>query len=156
MSVKYKVVITDKQKAVKIPKGLRMLIRRSCIAAFQDQKIDTDTRVNVDFVDNTQISELNNSHFGNDDVVTSLVVSKPTDETIGNIYISVEKAVELSERRLHSLEHEIGYNVVHGVLQLVGNTPDSEIEESKLRDREEYIMYLLGLPASSAYALNNT
>ena len=114
MSVKYKVVITDAQKTIRIPKGLRMLIRRSCIAALQNEEIDKDTQVNVVFVDNEHISELNKKYFDNASVVSNLVV--PEDEALGCIFISVEKAV---------------------------------------RDREEYIMYLLGHPASSAYALNN-
>ncbi len=154
MSVKYKVVITDEQKTVKIPKGLRMLIRRSCIAALQNENVNTDTQINVVFVDNQRISELNKEHFGDSTVVSCLTV--PDDsEALGCIYISVEKAIELSDLHMDSLEREIGSNVVHAVLLLLGNKPETEIEESKLRDREEYIMYLLGLPASSAYALNN-
>lgn len=154
MSVKYKVVINDAQKTVKIPKGLRMLIRRSCIAALQNENVDTDTQVDVVFVDNQRISELNKKYYDDSSVVSSMVVSED-DGPLGCIFISVEKAVELSNLHLDSLEREVGYNVVHGVLALLGNKPENEVEESKLRDREEYIMYLLGLPASSAYALNN-
>ena len=152
MSVKYKVVITDAQKTIRIPKGLRMLIRRSCIAALQNEEIDKDTQVNVVFVDNEHISELNQKYF-DASVVSTLVV--PEDEALGCIFISVEKAVELSKLHMQTLEREIGHTVVRGVLQLTGNNPKTEIEEAKLRDREEYIMYLLGHPASSAYALNN-
>lgn len=153
MSVKYKVIITDAQKTIRIPKGLRMLIRRSCIAALQNEEIDKDTQVNVVFVDNEHISELNQKYFNDASVVSNLVV--PEDEVLGCIFISVEKAVELSKLHMQTLEREIGHTVVRGVLQLTGNNPKTEIEEAKLHDREEYIMYLLGHPASSAYALNN-
>ncbi|HCA04974.1 MAG TPA: rRNA maturation RNase YbeY [Ruminococcaceae bacterium] len=154
MSVKYKVVITDQQKTVKIPKGLRMLIRRSCIAVLQNEKVDTDTLVNVVFVDNQRISELNKAYFRSDEVVPGLIVKEEDGGSIGCIFISVEKSVELAEQHLHTLEYEIGYTVVHGVLKLVGNEPETEVDETHLRDRGEYIMYLLGLPSSSAYALN--
>lgn len=155
MAGKIKVVITDDQKAVRIPKGLRMLIRRSCIAALQDEQIENDTQVNVDFVDNRHISQLNKEYNDSEVPVTNIVIPNDDDKCIGNIVISVEKTVEQAEMQMSTLEREIGYTVVHGVLQLTGNTPKNDLEESKLKDREEYIMYLLGLPTSSAYALNN-
>ena len=37
MAEKTKVVITDIQKTVKVPKGLRMLIRRCCLATLRLQ-----------------------------------------------------------------------------------------------------------------------
>lgn len=156
MAGKFKVVITDDQKAVRIPKGLRMLIRRSCIAALQNENIENDTQVNVDFVDNRHISKLNKEFNDSDATVSNIVIPKEGDDKcIGNIVISMEKTVEQAESQMSTLEREVGYTVVHGVLQLTGNTPKSDLEESKLKDREEYIMYLLGLPSSSAYALNN-
>lgn len=156
MSGKIKVVITDEQKEVRIPKGLRMLIRRSCIAALQNQGVEGDIRVNVVFVDNSQIAELNQKHFGKSEVVTNLVLSDDTDENcIGSIIISVQKALEQADVQAISLERVTGSIVVHGVLHLTSGLPQTDLEETRLKETEDYIMYLLGLPVSSAYALNN-
>ena len=83
----------------------------------------------------------NQKYFNDASVVLNIDV--PEDEVLGCIFISVEKAVELSKLHMQTLEREIGHTVVRGVLQLTGNNPKTEIEEAKLRDREEYIMYLL-------------
>ncbi len=56
----------------------------------------------------------------------------------------------------NTLEQEVGACVVHGVMLLMDDIPDGSAEESKLRDKEEYIMYQLGLPTSTAYVLNNS
>ena len=59
---KVKVVITNDQKAVKVPKGLRMLIRRCCTAVLTMEKFDGDAEVSVNLVDNERIHELNKEH----------------------------------------------------------------------------------------------
>jgi len=36
---KVKVIITDSQKKVRIPTGLRMLVRRACIATLREEEL---------------------------------------------------------------------------------------------------------------------
>ena len=59
MTGKIKVVITNKQKEVKIPTGLRMLIRRCCNAVLRMEEFDGDAEVGVSFVSMEEIHELN-------------------------------------------------------------------------------------------------
>lgn len=54
-----KVVISNDQKAVKIPTGIRMLIRRCCHAVLELENFEGSAEVSVRFVDNEQIRELN-------------------------------------------------------------------------------------------------
>ncbi len=65
--------------------------------------------------------------------------------------------IDLSNSMNESLERDTKYNLMLKTMKeiLPQINPKTEIEEAKLRDREEYIMYLLGHPVSSAYALNN-
>ena len=56
---KIRVIITNNQKAVKVPTGVRMLIRRCCHAVLRMEKFEDSAEISVTFVDNEQIRELN-------------------------------------------------------------------------------------------------
>ena len=47
-----KVLITNSQKAVKVPSGLRILIRRACNAVLEYEHFDRPAEISVTFVDN--------------------------------------------------------------------------------------------------------
>ena len=57
-----KVLITNSQKAVKVPSGLRILIRRACNAVLEYEHFDRPAEISVTFVDNAAIAELNNQY----------------------------------------------------------------------------------------------
>ena len=57
-----KVLITNSQKAVKVPSGLRILIRRACNAVLEYEHFDDPAEISVTFVDNASIAELNNQY----------------------------------------------------------------------------------------------
>ena len=59
---KLKVLITNNQKDVKIPTGIRMLIRRCCHAVLELENFEGSAEVSVRFVDNEQIRELNKQY----------------------------------------------------------------------------------------------
>ncbi|MEG1639868.1 MAG: rRNA maturation RNAse YbeY, partial [Ruthenibacterium sp.] len=54
-----KVYITNKQNTVKVPSGLRILIRRSCNAVLEYEKFSRPAEISVSFVDNAEIAQLN-------------------------------------------------------------------------------------------------
>ena len=56
---KVKVLIKNEQKDVKIPTGIRLLIRRCCNAALLEEGIDREAEVSVTFVNNEEIRALN-------------------------------------------------------------------------------------------------
>ena len=57
-----KVLITNSQKAIKVPSGLRILIRRACNAVLEYEHFDDPAEISVTFVDNAAIAELNNQY----------------------------------------------------------------------------------------------
>ena len=63
---KIRVIITNKQKVVKIPTGMRMLVRRCCNAVLRMEKFPYSAEISVTFVDNEQIHELNREYRGKD------------------------------------------------------------------------------------------
>ena len=59
---KVKVIISNTQKKVKIPTGIRLLIRRCCHAVLQLENFDGSAEVSVRFVDNEEIRKLNKQY----------------------------------------------------------------------------------------------
>jgi probable rRNA maturation factor len=164
---KVRVIIDNKQKAVKIPTGLRMLVRRCCNAVLKMEQFTDPAEISVIFVDNEQIQKLN-AQYRNKDVSTD-VLSFPMGENgnydlnhatgakiLGDIVLSVEKAVEQADRYGHSLEREVGYLTAHSMLHLLGyNHENGGIEKVRMREKEEQVMTQLGLPSTSSYVLDD-
>ena len=67
-----KVLITNKQKQVKLPSGLRLLVRRACTAVLAAEQFPGPAEVSVTFVDNEQIQELN-AAYRNKDIPTDVL-----------------------------------------------------------------------------------
>ena len=163
---KIRVIIDNKQKAVKIPTGLRMLVRRCCNAVLRMEKFEGPAEISVLFVDNEQIHKLNLQYRGKD--VPTDVLSFPMGENgvydinhatgakvLGDIVISMEKAVAQAERYGHSLEREVGYLTAHSMLHLLGYDHEAGgLEKVHMREKEEEVMVQLGLPSTASYVLD--
>lgn len=153
---KVKVIITDSQKAVRIPSGLRMLIRRACIAVLRNEKFNGNAEVSVTFVDNAEIRRLNR-RFRYKDTETD-VLSFPLGEggvydvnpatgakLLGDVVLSMEKAEEQAALYEHSFEREVCYLTVHSMLHLLGYDHMNEEEKRVMRMKEETVMNQIGL-----------
>lgn len=161
---KIKVIITNRQKDVTIPTGLRLLVRRCCTAVLQMENFKGPAEVSVSFVNNAQIKELN-AQYRNKDIETdvlSFVMSEDGKydidpvtgaQILGDVVISMEKAVEQADIYGHSLQREVGYLTCHSVLHLLGYDHEDNMERVRMREKEEAVMDMLGLPASSSYVI---
>ena len=162
---KIKVVISNEQKEVRIPTGLRMLVRRCCNAVLRLENFEGSAEISVSFVNNERIQELNKQYRDKDQPTD--VLSFPMFENgpynvdpetgvklLGDVVISVEKALEQSEKYGHSFQREIGYLTVHSVLHLLGyDHVNGGIERVRMREKEEEVMSQLGLPGTFSYVL---
>lgn len=166
MTDKIRVIISNSQKEVKIPTGLRMLVRRCCNAMLRMENFQGAAEVSVTFANNEQIHELNKMH-RNVDAPTD-VLSFPMGEDgkydidpatnakiLGDIVISMEKAVEQAERFGHTLQREVGYLTAHSMLHLLGYDHEEPLEKVHMREKEELVMTQLGLPSTTSYVLNS-
>lgn len=149
MTDKIKVIISNKQKAVKIPTGVRMLVRRCCNAVLLQEEFDGSAEISVTFVDNEEIHKLN-KQYRNIDRETD-VLSFPLGENgeydinhdtgakmLGDVVISLPKAVEQADMYGHSLQREIAFLTVHSVLHLLGYDHEGGgIEAVHMREKED-------------------
>ena len=166
MTDKIRVIISNSQKEVKIPTGLRMLVRRCCNAVLRMENFQGAAEVSVTFANNEQIHELNKMH-RNVDAPTD-VLSFPMGEDgkydidpatnakiLGDIVISMEKAVEQADRFGHTLQREVGYLTAHSMLHLLGYDHEEPLEKVHMREKEELVMTQLGLPSTTSSVLNS-
>ena len=161
---KTRVIIVDRQKEVKIPTGIRMLVRRCCNAVLKFENFVGSAEVSITFVDNLYIQSLN-KQYRNKDVPTD-VLSFPmrkedgtyeidpesNAQILGDIVISMEKVVEQSERYGHPMRREVAYLVAHGMLHLLGyDHENGGIEKRRMREREEKVLDSLGFQSAVSY-----
>ena len=149
---KLKVYIKDDQHQVKIPVGVRLLIRRCCQAVLTTEGFGHDTEVSVSFVSNDEIRALNRTCRGKDSVTD--VLSFPQSEgdklqingetgfvILGDIVISMEMAVKQANMYGHLLEREIAFLTVHSMLHLLGYDHEvSPLEQRLMREKEESVL----------------
>ena len=64
---------------------------------------------------------------------------------LGDIVLSLEKALEQSKEFNHSYEREASYLVVHSVLHLLGYDHMEDEEKNVMRSREEEILNKLSI-----------
>ncbi|MBE1443274.1 rRNA maturation RNase YbeY [Paenibacillus sp. OAS669] len=67
------------------------------------------------------------------------------EEPLGDIIISVPRAIAQSEEYGHSVERELGFLFVHGFLHLIGYDHQSEEEEKVMFGKQEHILQQAGL-----------
>ena len=161
---KLKVYVKNKQNIVKIPVGIRLLIRRCCQAVLATEKFDKDAEVSVSFVTNKEIRNLNKA-YRNKDAETDVLSFPLTNDDgtqevsaetgfvlLGDVVISLETAVKQADMYGHSLEREIGFLTVHSMLHLLGYDHEtSPLEERIMREKEEAVLEKLGISRDATF-----
>lgn len=160
---KVRVVISNNQKKVKIPSGIRLLVRKCCLAVLSMEKMAGKYEVSVSFVDDDEIRMLNRE-YRNKDASTD-VLSFPLGEggvydmnpengamSLGDIVISMETAQRQADAYGHNLRREIGFLTVHSMLHLLGYDHETgKLEEVRMREKEEEVLGMLGLSRSTSF-----
>lgn len=155
--IKVKVNISDRQKKVKLPTGIRLFVRKSCIATLDEEKFSDNAEISVIFVDDAQIKKMN-TEFRNIEDSTD-VLSFPLGENgnydvnpetnykmLGDIVISLEHAQHQADLYGHSLEREMSFLTVHSMLHILGyDHVNGGLEAALMREKEENILSKLGL-----------
>lgn len=158
-----KVLIVNRQKKVKIPTGARLLIKRCCNAVLAYEGFDRPAEISVSFTDDTGIRELNRSYRQKD--TPTDVLSFPMGEDgvydvdaetgaclLGDVVISMERAVEQARLYGHSLERELGFLTVHSMLHLLGYDHEAGGLPARLmREKEEAVLIELGLSRDETF-----
>lgn len=118
--------------------------------------IPPHAEVGVVFADDAYIRELNRDYRGIDAATDVLsfaldegeepaVQGGPEETLLGDIVISLETAARQAEEFGHSLEREVAYLTVHGMLHLVGYDHEQEEDKAAMRRQEEHVLAAVGI-----------
>lgn len=124
-------------------------------------ELGPEVEISVLLVDNETIRSLNRD-YRNKDAATDVlsfpmeeamdgepepaVIGGPTERLLGDLVISVEMAVAQAAEYGHSLERELAFLSVHGLLHLLGYDHESGVEaEAAMQAEEKRILSVLGI-----------
>ncbi|MFN2363449.1 MAG: rRNA maturation RNase YbeY [Halarsenatibacteraceae bacterium] len=95
-----------------------------------------EAELSITFVGNSKIKELNKTYREKDEVTD--VLSFPIDEELlGEVIISLPRAVEQAEDYGHSLRREVAFLMVHGLLHILGYDHKTDSDKTEMRQSEE-------------------
>ncbi|NLF45327.1 MAG: rRNA maturation RNase YbeY [Syntrophomonadaceae bacterium] len=147
------IMIINQQNIVVYNKDLQHVITNMVNQTARLGRLPKNTEVSILIVDNSYIQELNliyrNQNKPTDVLSFSMnetLENEPEYESgsevnlLGDIVISLEQALAQSREYGHSLERELGFLVVHGMLHLLGYDHESEDERKLMRSLEEKVM----------------
>lgn len=162
---KLKVLISNRQKEVKIPSGIRLLIRRCCHAVLASENFQGSAEVSVSFISNDEIRALNQQYREKD--MPTDVLSFPLGDNgnwdknedtgayiLGDIVISAEKAFEQAQLYGHTIQREIGFLTVHSMFHILGYDHEAGgLPARQMREKEESVLQELGLSRNGSYVV---
>lgn len=143
------------------------LIEKLILSAARTLDLGENFEVSITVVDDAKIHEINREYRSIDrptDVI-SFAIEDNDDEfevffdedffdeenemaiprLLGDIFISIDKAIEQADEFGHSFERELGFLTVHGFLHLNGYDHQTEEEEKEMFDLQEVILKENGL-----------
>ena len=163
------IYVDNRQEKINVDERLTEQLKNTIEFALKEEGVHIDTEVSLLFVDNEEIREINNETRNIDretDVLSFPMLDYPEnkvfkevynnfefDETymdgnelvLGDVVLSLEKALEQSKEYNHSFERESSYLVVHSILHLLGYDHMEEDEKKIMRSREEDILNKLDI-----------
>lgn len=114
-----------------------------------------DHEMNVIFVDQNTIQQINRDYRGIDRVTDVISFAmhdndyceevEESEEELGDIFICIDRACEQARDYGHSIEREVGFLAVHGYLHLCGYDHMNEDDEKVMFKKQDEILEKAGL-----------
>ena len=163
------IYVDNRQSKLEVNDSLIENLSKVIEFALKEEDVDIKCEVSLVFVDNDEIKEINNDTRGinketdvlsfpmleyeNKKVFKEIYINYKFAQSdfdgdelvLGDIVLSLEKALEQSKEFNHSYEREASYLVVHSVLHLLGYDHMEDEEKSAMRSREEEILNKLSI-----------
>lgn len=158
------IYVDNRQEKIKVTDEFVEKLENVMNFALKEEGVSVDCEISMLFVDNEEIREINNETRGIDratDVLSfpmldyqdkkvfkemykdnnfDITFMDGEELVLGDIVLSLERALEQSREYNHSFERESCYLVVHSVLHLLGYDHMEEDDKKIMRKREEDIL----------------
>ncbi|MCM1165984.1 MAG: rRNA maturation RNase YbeY [Lachnospiraceae bacterium] len=146
----------NEQDKLDPPEDFEQLIEDCARAALEEEGIEDDAEVSVTLVDNARIRGLNAEHRGIDretDVLSfplgdenGFEVNPDTDAILlGDVVISLEKALSQAEEYGHGFRRETAFLLTHSLFHLLGYDHTTADEEKEMFAKQEKVLHKLGI-----------
>ena len=147
------IILDDRQDKIKISKELLNKINDIIVECLHYEGYDDNYEVSLSFVDNEEIHQVNRDFRGVDratDVLSFPLLTDDFDieieeESLGDIVISLERALEQSIEYNHSFDREVCFLVCHSMFHLLGYDHDTEENTREMRKKEEDVLNKLNI-----------
>jgi probable rRNA maturation factor len=133
-------------------------IEKLLVFAAEEEKVEPGAEVSVTVVTNKEIQEINKEYRGKDqptDVISFAleeegegeieIIGADTPLVLGDIIISIDKAIEQAEEYGHSIERELGFLAIHGFLHLLGYDHMTTEQEKEMFTKQKDLLNRYGL-----------
>lgn len=150
-------VWSNEQDVLDVPEQWMRILESLLDITAQTEHIPSG-EVSLTFVDDEDIRQLNGQFRGideptdvlsfpmlEDDIEMLDFDESESDVLLGDIVISVPTALRQSEQYGHSIEREVGFLFVHGLLHLLGYDHEDEYAETQMFTKQEAILQKAGL-----------
>ena len=163
------IYVDNRQEKMEVSDEFTNRLEKVIEFALKEEKVTISSEISLLFVDNEEIREINNETRNIDrvtDVLSFPMLDYPEKKVfkevytendfseadfdgenlvLGDIVLSLERALEQSKEYEHSYEREASYLVVHSVLHLLGYDHMEDDDKIKMRKREEEILNALDI-----------
>lgn len=152
--MKVTVYICNSQKKVALTDAVKRLSARAVRSALKSEGFPRSAEVSITFTDDEGIRKMN-SEYRSKDCPTDVLSFPLFDDdygdgmpaALGDIVISLERALLQAQEYGHSLEREVAFLCVHSVLHLLGYDHETgEKEEKEMFEKQESVLEKMGLP----------
>ena len=157
------VLIDNRQDFIEIDSKMESFVEKVVNQVLEFEECQEEYETSISFVGNEEIQELNLEYREIDaptDVLSFCMLEFEDEDTetaeedeeveyideelaLGDIVISIEKAIEQAEEYGHSLERELAFLLIHGMLHLLGYDHDNEQDEKIMLEKQTKILEIL-------------
>ena len=147
-------ILDDRQDKLEVSEELIEKIKDIIIECLDYEGYDDNYEVSLSFVDNKEIHELNREYRGVDRVTDVLSFPLLSDdfedveleeESLGDIVVSLERALEQSIEYNHSFQREVCFLICHSMFHLLRYDHDTDENTKEMREKEEHILNKLNI-----------
>jgi len=155
------VLIDDRQTHIEVDDSLQELIEKAAAAVLAYEECEEDFEISVSLVEDEEMQGLNKQYRGIDsttDVLSFPIMDFDEGEPIdgiedfideelvlGDIIISTKRAEEQAIEYGHSVERELTFLMVHGMLHLLGEDHDTPEKEAVMFKKQADVLEKLGI-----------
>ncbi|MFU8786609.1 MAG: rRNA maturation RNase YbeY [Candidatus Izemoplasmataceae bacterium] len=105
-----------------------LLVERVLKKAYKITKTKRNKTINIIFVSNDKIKELNMTYRNKSSITDVLTFPSDIESELGDVFIALYVAMDQAKEYGHSIDREIGFLCVHGFLHAIGYDHETESE----------------------------